>query len=152
MARLNFKTLIIAAAATACVTAPALAGDASGVWQRSDGAARVQFSPCGGGLCGTIVWVRDPKGPGKVGQQVFFGMGQAGPNKWTGSAFNPEDGKTYDGSMTLAGNRLTTQGCALGGMICKTVYLGSQGLSGNPRQSLTEFFVQTFERPSLPVK
>ena len=43
-------------------------------------------------------------------------------NHWSGSAHNPEDGRDYDGTMVLAGARLTTQGCALGGMICKTVY------------------------------
>ncbi len=114
--------LLLAAAAAALLTAPASANDAQGVWQRSDGAARVQFSPCSGGLCGTVVWVKDPNGPGKVGQQVFFGMAPSGPNKWTGSAFNPADGKTYDGSMVIDGARLTTQGCAFGGMICKTYY------------------------------
>ena len=113
--------------AVAVLSAPAFAGGVDGVWQRSDGAARVQFSPCGGGECGTIVWLKKTDGPGQVGQQVFFGMGQSGPNKWTGSAFNPEDGKTYDGSMTLSGNKLTTQGCALGGLICKTVYWSRKG-------------------------
>ena len=86
-----------AALMVAAIAAPAYAGDPSGVW------------------------LRDPNGPGQVGQQVFFGMGQAGPNRWTGSAHNPEDGRDYDGSMTLSGNHLVTQGCALGGMICKTV-------------------------------
>ncbi len=120
MLRFRLRGMMVAVVATCALTAPALAGDAQGVWQRSDGAARIQFSPCGGGLCGTIVWLKHPEGPGKVGEQVFFGMAQAGPNKWTGSAFNPEDGKTYDGSMTVSGRHLTTQGCALGGLICKT--------------------------------
>ena len=119
--------LTVAAAVAVTVAVPAMAGSALGIWQRTDGQARVQFSPCNGGYCGTIVWLRDPNGPAHVGQQVFFGMGQTGPNSWTGSAFNPEDGKTYDGSMTLSGNRLTTQGCALGGMICKTVYWTRHG-------------------------
>jgi uncharacterized protein (DUF2147 family) len=48
-------------------------------------------------------------------------MKEAGPNAWTGNAFNPEDGKTYSGKMTLSGNSLTTSGCALGGVLCKTV-------------------------------
>ncbi len=113
---------LLATAAATVSPAPVFAGDALGTWQRSDGAARVQFSPCSNGLCGTVVWVKDPNGPGKVGQQVFFGMAQAGPNKWTGSAFNPEDGKTYDGSMVLDGGRLKKQGCTFGGMICKTFY------------------------------
>lgn len=101
---------------------PLYAAGADGVWMRTDGKAKVQFGPCGGALCGTVVWLRDPNGPGRVGEQVFFGMQQAGANHWSGSAHNPEDGRDYDGTMVLAGNRLVTQGCALGGMICKTVY------------------------------
>ena len=100
---------------------PALA-DATGEWARIDGKARVRIAPCGGGaLCGTVTWVQDPKGPGKVGQRVFFDMKPTGANAWTGAAFNPEDGKTYSGKMTLNGDALNTAGCVLGGLICKSV-------------------------------
>ena len=110
------------AALSLALSAPAFAAGMGGTWQRSDGAARVQFTPCGSSLCGTIVWLAKADGPAHVGQQVFFGMTQSGANSYEGSAFNPEDGKTYDGSATVAGNRMTTKGCALGGMICKTTY------------------------------
>ena len=120
MIRHGLHRFALATAAATLFSLPAFAAGPDGVWTRVDGMAKVQFAPCGGGYCGTIVWLKHPEGPGAVGQQVFFGMAQAGPNKWTGQAFNPEDGKTYDGSMTLSGNRLSTQGCALGGMICKT--------------------------------
>ena len=102
------------------IAASAFATGAEGVWMRSDGMAKVQFGPCGGGICGTIVWLRHPDGPGRVGEQVFLGMRQLTPTSWEGRAHNPEDGNDYDGSMMLSGNRLTTKGCALGGMICKT--------------------------------
>ena len=76
---------------------------------------------CGGGICGTVTWLKNPDSPGKVGQQVFFGMKPSGAGSWSGSAFNPEDGKTYSGSATVSGASLTTKGCALGGLVCKTV-------------------------------
>ena len=44
-----------------------------------------------------------------------------GDNAWSGSAFNPEDGKNYSGKMTLSGDTLTTAGCVLGGLVCKSV-------------------------------
>lgn len=117
------RTLCLAAATAlglSATMAAARAG-AEGVWIRNDGKGKVQFAACGDALCGTIVWLRDPNGPARVGEQVFFGMRPSGPNRWAGSAHNPEDGRDYDGTMVLSGNRLTTQGCALGGMICKTV-------------------------------
>jgi uncharacterized protein (DUF2147 family) len=100
----------------------AIAGEVKGEWMRSDGTAKVRFASCGGeAVCGAISWVRDPNGEGKVGQRVFFDMKPHGHNVWTGSAFNPEDGKTYSGKLTPSGDRLVTAGCVLGGLICKSV-------------------------------
>ena len=109
------------AIALAALSVPAYAADAKGVWQRSEGTARVKIAPCGGALCGTVVWLKRADGPGKVGQRVFFDMKPAGAGTWEGAAFNPEDGRTYSGKMALSGDSLTTTGCALGGLICKSV-------------------------------
>lgn len=110
-----------AAAATLLSTIAAHGQDAAGTWQRDTGESRVRIAPCGGALCGSIVWLKSSDGPAKIGQRVFFDMKPAGANEWSGQAFNPEDGKNYTGKMTLAGNKLTTRGCALGGLICKSV-------------------------------
>jgi len=112
------SAFVLAAGVTA-----ACAADAKGEWMRDDGKAKVRFTSCGGeAICGAISWLRDPKtDPAKVGQQVFFGMKPRGDNVWTGTAFNPEDGKAYSGKMTLSGDRLTTAGCVLGGLICKSM-------------------------------
>jgi uncharacterized protein (DUF2147 family) len=99
----------------------AFAGDVLGEWSRDDGKAKVRFASCGGAVCGSITWLKDRTGAGKVGQRVFFDMKPSGDNAWAGSAFNPEDGKDYSGKMTLAGDHLTTAGCVLGGLICKSV-------------------------------
>jgi len=116
--------LVVAALAMSGMMASAAfaANSVDGVWARTDGKARVQFGPCGGGTCGTVVWLQNPNGPGRIGEQVFTGMQASSPSQWAGTAHNPEDGNDYDGTMVLAGNRLTTKGCALGGMICKTYY------------------------------
>ncbi|MDE2361535.1 MAG: DUF2147 domain-containing protein [Hyphomicrobiales bacterium] len=101
--------------------APALASDITGTWQREDGASRVRIAPCGGdAVCGHVTWLRDPgKTPAKVGQRVFYDMKPDG-DAWKGSAFNPEDGKTYVGKASMSGGTLTTKGCALAGLICKS--------------------------------
>ena len=115
------RSLSLAAALLALTCAAASAADASGVWLRDSGASRVRIAPCGAALCGTIVWLKDADGPAKVGQKVFFDMKPNGDNAWSGSAFNPEDGKNYSGKMTLSGDTLTTAGCVLGGLVCKSV-------------------------------
>ena len=111
----------LAAVAFAGLAVPALADDPSGTWLRENGASRVKIAKCGNAYCGHIIWLKDTAGPAKVGQRVFYNMLPNGENAWKGSAFNPEDGKTYSGKMTLSGSRLTTAGCALGGLICKSV-------------------------------
>jgi uncharacterized protein (DUF2147 family) len=99
---------------------PALA-DPSGTWLRENGNARVRIAKCGDAFCGTLVWVKDPDSPSKVGQRVFYDMKASGANAYAGRAFNPEDGKTYSGKMTVSGSSMTTSGCVLGGMICRSV-------------------------------
>ena len=108
------------AAAALAVCAPAFAGDVVGEWARADGKAKVRIAPCGGALCGMVTWLKDPSGPGRIGQRVFYDMKPNGANAWAGTAFNPEDGKEYTGKMSLEGANLTTAGCILGGWICKS--------------------------------
>lgn len=109
-----------AAAATA-TSMPASGQEVSGTWLRDSGASKVRFAKCGDAICGTIAWLKDAEGPAKLGQKIFYDMKPSGAGKWSGSAFNPEDGKTYSGTMTLAGDTLTTAGCVLGGLICRSV-------------------------------
>ena len=111
--------LIIAASGAGSCAASATGPE--GVWKREDGAGSVRIERCGGALCGHIVWLRDEAGPGRIGDRVFYDMSPAGTSRWSGSAHNPEDGRDYDGTMVLSGESLVTQGCAFGGLICKTV-------------------------------
>lgn len=118
----TLRAFFIPAAIVLAASPAFAAGDLVGQWQRSDGTSRIRMAPCGDGVCGTVTWLKDPaNSPGKVGQQVFRGMKQAGDGSWSGTAFNPEDGKTYTGKATVSGASLTTQGCAMGGLICKSV-------------------------------
>jgi uncharacterized protein (DUF2147 family) len=116
------KRMMGAALLTAMMGMPVLAQDVTGTWLRENGESRVRFAKCGDALCGTVAWLKDPaNSPSKIGQRVFYDMKPTGDGSWSGSAFNPEDGKTYTGKMTLSGNRLTTSGCVFGGMICRSV-------------------------------
>jgi uncharacterized protein (DUF2147 family) len=105
----------------AMVASPVLADDVSGTWLRETGLSKVKFAPCGNAICGNIVWIKPGVDtPAKVGQRVFFDMKPSGADSWSGSAVNPDDGKTYSGKMSLSGGTLTTEGCAMGGLICKS--------------------------------
>jgi uncharacterized protein (DUF2147 family) len=110
--------VVIASVACSGVTN---AADIGGVWVHEDGSSKVRFAPCGPKLCGTIIWLKDTAGPWKIGQRVFYEMVADGANSWTGKAFEATSGREYSGKMTLAGDRLTTAGCVLGGLICKSI-------------------------------
>ncbi len=117
---LKYRTLIAATALAALSGGMALASDVSGVWMRADGKTKVKFAPCAAALCGFVVWNSEKDAPAHIGERVFYDMAPAGENHWQGSAYNPEDGKTYSGKLTLAGDSLATAGCVLGGLICKS--------------------------------
>jgi uncharacterized protein (DUF2147 family) len=117
---MNKKSILSAViVAGAVLSTPALA-DPSGTWLRSSGESRVRIAKCGDAYCGTIVWLKNPDGNAKVGQRVFYDM-KGKHNKLSGKAFNPEDGKTYSGTISLNGRSMTTSGCVLGGIICRSV-------------------------------
>ena len=49
--------------------ATAQAADPSGTYLRDTGASKVRISKCGEAYCGSLVWLKDPNGPAKVGQR-----------------------------------------------------------------------------------
>jgi uncharacterized protein (DUF2147 family) len=140
MIRNVLRAAMAAAALLAASPAPALAADPTGNWITEEGKATVRVTDCGGALCGTIVSLREPNDPqtGRpkvdklnadaskrsrpiIGTQILISVKPDGANKWTGQVYNPEDGKTYPASVTLQNAKtLKVQGCALGGIICKT--------------------------------
>lgn len=114
--------------------APAVAADPTGMWLTEAGKSHVRLAKCGERLCATIVWLRDPIDPhtGKpfndilnadpskrsrpiIGLQIIGSMrgGVAEADQWEGELYNPEDGKTYNGSLKLVDARtITLTGCS----------------------------------------
>jgi len=81
----------------------AQASPADGTWLLRDKLA-IQISDCEGGLCGRIVWLRNPalRTPAMCGRTIVWGLVPNGPSQWgNGRIFDPEDGNTYHLSATL---------------------------------------------------
>jgi uncharacterized protein (DUF2147 family) len=47
-------------------------------------------------------------------------MRPAGANSWIGKAASPDSGSIYSGKMSIEGSTLSTSGCIVGGLICKS--------------------------------
>jgi uncharacterized protein (DUF2147 family) len=111
-------------------------GDPTGTWLTQAGDAKVKVTRCGGGLCGVIVWLRQPidpatakpavddKNPNRalatrpiMGLPLFSGMPSTGPNKWSGPIYNADDGNSYASNISVAGpDSLKVEGCV--GSLC----------------------------------
>lgn len=123
--------LAAAALAAALVSAPALAQSPVGTFASQSGDTRVRFAPCGEQICGTIVSVRgqtrDEKNENAslrnrnlVGIRMIT-MRPAGANAWQGTLYNFQDGRTYNGRMSMpSANSMSLSGCVLGGLICRS--------------------------------
>lgn len=127
---------VLLAALSGATTAHAQSAEASGTWLTQAGDARVKISKCGGGICGVIVWLREPQDTATgqpatdsknsnpalakrpmIGLPLFSGMQPAGPNKWSGQIYNADDGSTYTSSITVtSAETLRVEGCV--GALC----------------------------------
>ncbi len=129
----RFVTIALTTATLGLMSATASAGSLNGTkWQTIDdktGKAKsvIQFSEKGGKVSGKIVKLYNKpastvcnkckgskKGKKIVGMTILSGLKAKGKNKWEGGKLlNPEDGKTYKGSLTLNGNKLSVKGCVV---------------------------------------
>ena len=106
------------------------AADPSGVWVTEAGTSKVRIARCGGGYCGTLLSTGgsgldnnnpDPalKGRKLVGVQILQ-AGTPGSGGYEGTLYNPNDGKTYSGSLTPKdANHVEVSGCVLR-VLCKS--------------------------------
>jgi uncharacterized protein (DUF2147 family)/predicted aspartyl protease len=120
---------------------PAFAADPLGLWFTSERGSQVRITDCGGALCGSIIWLREPNDPATgrpktdknnvdpsmqnrplVGVQIMLGMRPNGPShsEWSGDVYNASDGKTYPGYFTITGDDTAQiKGCVAGmGWLC----------------------------------
>ena len=107
--------------------------DPTGVWLTEAGDAKILVSKCGSGICGTVLWLKEPIDPatGKpqlddknkdpalarrpiIGINIFNGMKSVTERKWSGRIYNADNGETYASDVTLAGPRkLEVRGCVM---------------------------------------
>jgi uncharacterized protein (DUF2147 family) len=132
---------VIVAAAMFTVVFPhgvqAAAWDILGVWLNAEQDARIEITMCGELYCGRIIWLKEPNYPAGatdgtpgtpkvdhnnpdpahrkdslVGLEIVKAFRFAGDNRWVdGTVYDPKNGKTYQGKMTLlSGHRLDLRG------------------------------------------
>lgn len=139
------RTRIVSAslAAGMAMAAPAFAAESraelSGRWATEGFGSIVQFWPCPTAprdMCGRMIWLWAPAPEGRprldrqnpdpmlrsrqlVGIEIVGGLRETAPGIWTGGRlYNPDDGRTYTGTVRLRGGLLELKGCALN-VVCR---------------------------------
>ena len=124
------RILKLAAAAMVAAGAAGSAGamtnaDLAGVWRNPKNTVHVRIAPCGGTVCGTIVWAdaraRAKAGDDLVGTQLMRQFRQEGAGAWSGRVYVPDYGGTVSGRLRAANaNAVVASGCLLGRLLCKS--------------------------------
>jgi uncharacterized protein (DUF2147 family) len=111
--------------ASAGLAAPSPTGE----WMVAKGEAIIRVVDCGGQYWGFVAWEQNPGGldaknpnpalrsRSTLGMPILLGMTpRAGAQAtWSGTIYNSEDGRSYDGRITLsAPDTLRVEGCVLG--------------------------------------
>ena len=132
----GFVFVILAALLAAASAKAQASGEVTGIWLTQAGDAKIRISKCSGGICGVIIWLKDPINPatGKrqvddknpnpalarrpmIGLPLFSGMRAAAPNKWSGQIYNADDGSNYASHIAVSGpDTLRVEGCV--GPLC----------------------------------
>jgi uncharacterized protein (DUF2147 family) len=101
------------------ISSAAVAAAPEGIWLTEERDAALTIARCGDHLCGRIIWLESAKDrsgslrldhnnpdPAKQAQRicgliVISGLKPSAPDRWEGNVYNPQDGKTYSGDITV---------------------------------------------------
>jgi len=122
----------IAAIVVSAGATPAVAADPSpiGDWLVKDGYGVIRIDNCNGKMWGILAWEKsagvDKENPDPtkktrptIGIPILLAMAPTKPNRWEGEIYNTENGKTYSGSITIAGeSKLQLEGCLFPNFLC----------------------------------
>ena len=127
--RTSAALLMGAATTMLMVTASEAAASPVGEWMVAKGEAIIRVVDCGGQYWGLVAWEQkaggvDSQNPdpalrnrSTLGMPILLGMTpRAGAEAtWNGHIYNSQDGRTYDGRISLvAPDTLRVEGCVLG--------------------------------------
>lgn len=103
--------------------AASAASDVTGVWINDTGRGAVEIKPCGSGVCGHVVWVKDGSDAKGCGRQIIGDARQQGSVWGSGWIYSPERKKRYDVELKPldGGDRLRVMGYAGSKFFSKTM-------------------------------
>ena len=92
-----------------------------GGWARADGKTKIHVASCGAEICARNTWVKHGVSGEHVGDRLILKVKPAGPEHWSGTAFDPQRKQTYAIKVHVTARHMTTQGCVMGGFVCQSM-------------------------------
>ena len=112
--------LTVAAITVGC-TGIANAADIEGNWARGDGNAKVRIAPCGSDLCAINTWIKRGTPKEKEGDKLVMNITAGADGVYSGTAFDPQRDMSYNLTVTVNGDTMSTRGCIVAGLLCKGI-------------------------------
>lgn len=97
------------------------AADIDGQWARGDGNAKVRIAPCGSDICAVNTWIKPGTPKEKAGDKLVMTVKPGSDGVYAGTAFDPQRDMTYKLTVTINGDKMTTRGCIVAGLLCKGI-------------------------------
>ncbi len=97
------------------------AADIEGQWARGDGNAKVRIAPCGADICAVNTWIKPGTPKEKKGDKLVMTIKPDADGVYAGTAFDPQRDMNYKLTVTVSGDRMTTRGCIVAGLLCKGI-------------------------------
>jgi uncharacterized protein (DUF2147 family) len=116
------KSVILTAAVFAFgLYGVASAADMDGQWARGDGNAKVRIAPCGSDICAVNTWIKPGTPKEKAGDKLVMSVQKDDDGTYSGTAFDPQRDMRYKLTVTVNGDKMTTRGCVVAGLLCKGI-------------------------------
>lgn len=92
-----------------------------GNWARGDGIAKVNIYRCGHEtFCAKNFWIKPGAKGEKVNDYITMRVIERSPNRYRGTAYDPQRRLRMSFTLNIAPNNLQIRGCVLGGLACRT--------------------------------
>jgi uncharacterized protein (DUF2147 family) len=106
---------------------PAIADPIEGLWRTApDDHGDIGFirvSNCGATYCGILEKAESAEGkaiqPDTLGRKIVWNLKAGKAGHYEGRIYAPDRDKEYMSRLELSGNRISVNGCVLGGLICR---------------------------------
>ena len=108
------------AAAAPALAAPAQSLPPYGVWLRAESGTTFDFYNCAEKLCAKVIAVANPQDKKAIGTVILRNAVKNDDGDWEGDLYNTQNGKTYNGTISVKKpTELTLTGCLIS-FLCKS--------------------------------